>query len=452
MPGRVTVTAPIASGRETRPSEPTPRALDGGALDVVVVLIGVTIAALWSAHVQHYQVFRLWDSDEYYALAEQLASGAPVTASAPYVYRVLTPWIVARCCAAHIQQGFLIVNVMAGALGAVVLAIWLRRFVADWRVRALVTTAFVFEWLSPIRYVYYNPVYCDALLLLFLPLGLICLERCAERPSAANAIALVATTGVGILAREMMVLVPLAALLHRGLWTRSRGAVRVAALAGPLVAAAAATVIAHRGTEPRVAYSVVAAVGSQLRHKPLFSLVLPWFIAFGPLIAIVLYDWRETLRFLRREQHLAGFLAACAALSYVGGTDSERLLIFAAPVVYVLLGRSILRHATALAGAGLIAALLAAQLVSARVFWGIPDPTIEPTSLSGVPTLAGKIVSAMNRLFVMDDFYWNLWSNFGSRPFHLLRLTCYAAFSALIIVWLRARSSRVARMSASVQL
>jgi len=53
---------------------------------------------------------------------------------------------------------------------------------------------------------------------------------------------------------------------------------------------------------------------------------------------------------------------------------------------------------------------------------------------------------------ILNDFYWNLWSNFGSRPFHLLRLTWYAAFSALIIVWLRARSSRVARMSASVQL
>ena len=69
-----------------------------------------------------------------------------------------------------------------------------------------------------------------------------------------------------------------------------------------------------------------------------------------------------------------------------------------------------------------------------------------------MPTLAGKIVSAMNRLFVMNDFYWNLWSNFGSRPFHLLRLACYAAFSALIIAWLRARSSRVPRTSASVQL
>jgi hypothetical protein len=432
--------------------KPEERAADGRSLDIAAVLLAVAVAGLWSAHIQHYQVFRLWDSDEYYALAEQLASGAPVTASAPYVYRVLTPWIVARCCAAHIQQGFLIVNIVAGALGAVVLAIWLRRFVPDWRIRALVTAAFVFEWHAPVRYVYYNPVYADALLLLFLPLGLIFVARCAERPGAANAVALTAITFVGILAREMMLLVPLAALLHRGLWTRGRGAMRAAVLAGPVVAAAAATVIAHRGTHPRVDYSFLAAAAYHLRHKPLFSLVLTWFMTFGPLIAVVLYDWRDALQFLRREQHLAGFLAACTVLSYIGGHDTERYLIWAAPVVYVLIGRAIVRHRAVLASVGLATVLLAGQVVSERIFWGIPNPTIEPTSLSAVPTLPGKIVSAINRLIVMDDFYWNLWSNFGSRPFHLALLAVYAAFSALIIVWLRSRSARARWTAAPVQL
>jgi hypothetical protein len=445
---------PIASGPSRAASRPASRApeVEGGAAEIATVLLTVAVAALWSAHVQHYQVFRLWDSDEYYALAEQLASGAPVTASAPYVYRVLTPWIVAHCCPDHIQRGFLMVNSVAGALGAVVLAIWLRRFVTDWRVRVLVTAAFVFEWHAPVRYVYYNPVYADALLLLFLPLGLIFVERCAERPSMANATTLVAITGMGVLAREMMLLVPFAALLHPGLWRRPRGAVRIIALAGPVAAASAATFVAHRGTHPRVAYSFVEAVTYHLQHKPLFSLVLPWFITFGPVIAIVLYDWRETMRFLRREQYLGAFLVACAVLAYIGGHDTERYLIWSAPVVYVLLGRSIVRHRTALASIGLMTVLVCAQLVSERVFWGIPDPTIEPTSLLGVPTLSGKVASALNRLFVINDFYWNLWSNFGSRTFHIVLLVMYALCSALIIAWMRSRSLKAQWMSKRVQI
>jgi hypothetical protein len=401
-------------------------------------VIGLVIAAgLWSAHVQRYQVFRLWDADEYFALAEQLAAGRPVTASAPYVYRVLTPWLVARCCPADIQHGFLIVNIIAGALGAVVLALWLRRFVTDWRVRVLVTAAYIWEWHGPVRIPYYSPAYVDALLLMFLPLGLIFVERTAERPSRLNVVSLIAITGLGVLAREMMFLVPLSALLHRGLWQRTTGVGRATAIGGPTAAAIAATWIAHRGTDPRVAYSFVAAVGYHLTHKPLFSLVLTWFMTFGPVIAVVLYDWRDAVAFLRHHQHLAAYLIACAGLSYVGGHDTERYLIWAAPVVYVLIGRAIERNRTVLAGGALASALLIAQLISERVFWGIPDPRSTVTALADIPGLMPKAYSILNRLFVIDDFYWNLWSNFGSRPFHLLLLTLYVAFSAGVILSMR---------------
>jgi hypothetical protein len=407
----------------------------------LIWVIGIVIAAnLWSAHVQRYQGFRLWDADEYYALAEQLAAGQPVTASAPYVYRVLTPWLVAKCCPTHIQRGFLIVNVIAGALAAVVLALWLRRFVSDWRVRVLVTAAYIWEWHGPVRLPYYSPAYVDALLLMFLPLGLIFVERTAERFNGLNVAALIAITGLGVLAREMMLLVPISALLHRGLWARTRGAGRVVALGGPIAAAAAATWIAHRGTDPRVAYSFLAAVGFQLTHKPLFSLVLSWFMTFGPVIAVVLYDWRDAVAFLRRHQNLAAYLVLCAVLSYVGGTDTERLLSWAAPVVYVLIARAIERNWSVLAGSALAGVLLAAQLISERVFWGIPNPTSSATALTDVPGTLHKVYSVLNRLFVIDEFYWNLWSNFGSRPFHLLLLALYAAFSAVVIVWMTRRA------------
>jgi hypothetical protein len=417
----------------------------------LIWVIGLVIAAdLWSAHVQHYQVFRLGDADEYFTLAEQLAAGRPVTASAPFASRVLTPWLVATCCPANIQQGFLIVNIIAGGLGAVVLAWWLRRFVGDWRVRVLVTAAYIWEWHGPVRIPYYSPAYVDGLVLVFLPLGLIFVERTAERPSRLNVVSLIALTGVGVLAREIMFLVPVSALLHRGLWERTSGVRRATVLGGPIAAAIAATWIVRRGTHPRVAYSFAEAVGYQLTHKPLFSLGLTWFMTFGPVIAIVLYDWRNAVAFLRRHQHLAAYLVFCAGLAYVGGTDTERLLIWAAPVVYVLIGRAIERNRTVLAGGALASALLIAQLISERVFWGIPDQGSAVTALADIPGMLPKAYSILNRLFVIDDFYWNLWSNFGSRPFHLLLLMLYVAFSAVVVVWMRFRSTDQDRHPAPV--
>lgn len=405
-------------------------------------MLGIALVAMaWSAHVQHYQVFRLWDSDEYYVLAEQLAAGAPVTASAPYAYRVLTPWIVARCCAANIQRGFLIVNLVAGVLSALTLTYWLRRYVGDWRVRVLLAAAYIWEWHSPVRFPFYYPAYVDPLLLAFLPLGLECVERVAERPGPVNAGLLVAVTGLGVVAREMMMLVPLCAFFHRRLTSRGPARwTRIAALAALFALAGGAYLATQRGTMPRVSYSFLEAVGYHLRHKPIFSLALTWFMTFGPIVALALYDWRESGRLLVGERHLGAYLLACALFAYVGGHDTERYLIWAAPVVYVLIGRAIIRHRRALSSTGLIAALAVAQLVSARVFWGIPDPTETVTALSDVPGLPSKIESMLNRLFVVDSFHWNLWSNFGSRPFHLLLLALYAAFSALVIVWMRSRS------------
>jgi hypothetical protein len=46
-------------------------------------------------------------------------------------------------------------------------------------------------------------------------------------------------------------------------------------------------------------------------------------------------------------------------------------------------------------------------------------------------------------VFVIDDFHWNLWSNFGSRPFHLVQLAFYLAISATVIALMRRGAVRV---------
>ena len=48
-----------------------------------------------------------------------------------------------------------------------------------------------------------------------------------------------------------------------------------------------------------------------------------------------------------------------------------------------------------------------------------------------------------NRVFVIDDFHWNLWSNFGSRPFHLVQLALYLAVSAAVVALMHRGAMRL---------
>src|SRR6185436_8762939 len=98
-------------------------------------------------------------------------------------------------------------------------------------------------------------------------------------------------------------------------------------------------------------------------------------------------------------------------LAIVGGHDTERYLFWAMPVVYLLVAQAMVRHRQALHNTYFAAALILAQAVSARVFWGIPSPGSAVPTLAELPGRLEKTYSILNRLIVIDDFHWNLWSN-----------------------------------------
>jgi hypothetical protein len=183
-----------------------------------------------------------------------------------------------------------------------------------------------------------------------------------------------------------------------------------------------------------------------VQKKPLFTWVLAWFFTFGPVLAIVAYDWRRAVGFLADRRDLAVFLAFFAALSYAGGTDTERLLFWAMPVVYVLIGRAIEAEPRLFADWRVIAVLAAAQAVSARVFWPIPNPGTNVEPFTG-GSVASRVWPFINRIVVIDDFHWNLWSAFGSRPAHALTLAWDLAFVTAMAAWLARRARALRRAS-----
>jgi hypothetical protein len=265
-------------------------------------------------------------------------------------------------------------------------------------------------------------------------------ERLRQSPTAANGVAYAALVVLGTLAREAMLIVPACALVAATIDRRARTP-RLSWQAMALAGGVAAFLVVRASVDPRPGYGFVAAAAAQFANKPPESLLLAWFLAFGPVVAIVAYDWRATLTFLRERLDLAALLVQCTLLAYLGGTDTERLVLWSMPVVAMLVAQSLDRHRRLVQGAAVATMLAAGQLLSERVLWPVPDPGREAVALGETTRWPDRLYAIANRVFVIDDFHWNLWSSFGSRRFHFLQLAFYLALSAAIVLLMKRRAA-----------
>jgi hypothetical protein len=351
------------------------------------------------------------------------------------------PWLVGVLSPTDLAGGFKALNITAAAVACVLFALWLETAgIADRRLRLLLVTLFMAAWHGPVRFVYFAPTLVDPPLFACLLGGCLLIARLRNRFGWATLTALAAVCFIGALVRESMILVPAAFLFVNNPLppNRGRGGVPRSALPIPAAAAAAALAITRAVAHATPgAYSFADAAGKMIATKPLFTLPLAAFITFGPVLAIVIRGWRGAWRDLTGDQYLGAFLAGAVALAYVGGSDTERLLFWSAPAVYVLLGRAIARQRADLASPPLVAVWATLQALSCRLFWPVPDPDAIRPDWRAAHGLAGKAYALVNQVFGLDAFYLNLWSYFAESRVRLLQLAIYAGCSVALLLWMR---------------
>jgi len=309
----------------------------------------------------------------------------------------------------------------------------------------LTALLFVVSWLAPVRFVPFYPLYVDPPFLVMAFLGLLLIHRIRERWSWPLVHLLTLTCFVGTLCRETMLFVPLAfAAVNITIPRRPREhPVPLLARCLPLAAWVCAIALTRAFPfEPRYSFSLTGNALFLFKTKPFFTLPLAAFFTFGPVITLAAYEWLDGAKLLGEHVYLGVYALGCLATGYIGGHETERYWLWTAPLVYLLIARAIGRHKDALLrNAWVFVLLVGAQAVSERVFWSIPDPSSGVPAFTEAPWFLPRVWSALDRLVVIDDYFWNLWAYFGSRPFHLVQLCLDLAFAAFLVWWLRTHSA-----------
>jgi hypothetical protein len=313
-----------------------------------------------------------WDGAQYAELTSQCGR-TQLRALEPFTYRIGMPCLAALVPAPP-RMGLRVVNSAASVLLLFLLDAWLRRHLSN-TAATIALVAFAFHWLAPLRQVWWYPTYIDpgalcaivgALLLSqrFVPFVLVCFA--------------------GALIRETTIIVPIALLfgsriarlLPTPYWSVQDARVNFQTALAGVVATLAGIGLTHLIATPTSDYWIADAAFYWAYTKPLPEYLLAIFITYGPALSLLVVGWSAVKAHLTRFPEHAMMLALVLVLAWIGGSDTERFLMWGSPIMLLLIGKAAesVNWASAKPAA---AVLVVAQIVNGRWLLTIPPNFVE---------------------------------------------------------------------------
>lgn len=390
-----------------------------------------------------------FDGVFYYEIAQQITNDIAPHTDAPFVYRVGTPFLASLFFKESLVIGFKIINIVANLLSTILLILWLRLYLHDFRIRVFLVILFITQWHGPIRFVYFYPVSSDPWLYVFLLLGLIGIHKFKNRPDLGNTTLLGLVSLIGVMFREVVLVVSVALIFSTNPIPRIHGNLRswfnlgmqqvrprLIHVLHPLLFGIAGAIAVRCMVSQTNDYSFIKSTISWAYNKPLLSYIQAYFVSYGPVIMIPVVYWRRTINFLWANQSMLVYLVGFMVLAWVGGSDTERFLFWGMPIVYLLVGRVMQEKVTVWKSLWFVIFALLSQLVSQRICWTIPDYAngfLVPIPVLTIPS------SRFN--------YLDLWSYHGRRIIQFISLIEYLLVAIVGSLWLQrletlARSKR----------
>jgi len=353
-----------------------------------------------------------WDGIYYYKMTEQIQAGVrPVAGELPFVRRVGTPFLIAaysNFTGKNILDSALYINLIGAFITVVLLFFWLKLFFEEFWICALLCFLFMMAWYAPVRYSFYVPLTSDAWGAVWFVGGLLLLHGVRKSYSNKNnrafiiyitAYALV--IAIGTLFREsnaILCVLPFFVLNPFKNVHFSSGAVKISHgiqllkktgklyfiwqtlfLFIPLIFILLINMMIRKLTvvTDLNGYSYLQNVLSWFFTKSLPEYLLGVLIAFGPVILLVPFFYRQYKSLLWERQELGVLLIISLLFGFIGGTDTERILLMSGfPVILLLLGISI-KGIFNSSQRWWLYVLFILQTISFRFFWSLPDHTVK---------------------------------------------------------------------------
>ena len=397
-----------------------------------------------------------WEGVAYYQVAQQFAKGQPIAAEAPMVYRIGTPFLVSKVAPHDIFLGYKIVNAIANFLTLCLLVVWLRLYLRDWRVRTGLALLFLIQWDTPVRWLWFCPAHTDPWLWVFLLSGLIAIHRYREGENARLWLgALCAISAVGVVFREVALVLPMMLLFARNPFGRQEALQTVRHDDGslwldlnpktsrirlqwsdllPLVCGVIVWLLVKNLATPTEEFSFLRTAVQWLRVKSPINYLHGWMLAYGVVIFLPMFFWRQAWAFLKTRQDFVVYLLFFVLMGYIGGTDTERLLYWSMPVVFVMTGKVVENNHVILRSTPLLLFLGVCQLIASRAFLLIPDYT------HGIESHSIPIFTPLWNAYFMDLFSFH-----GTPKVMWISLLEYVAFAGIFCFWLARRRAIMTR-------
>ena len=405
---------------------------------VAAIFLAVNLV---SALVQHPLTFhggKAWELSVYYDLASQLRHGLPLIGAAPAVYRIGAPWLAA-ILPFDIERNFFLISLTANVVTIGSLVILLRMFVDSWKIRTALLAAFMLHWLGPIRFLYFVAADTDAIAIMVIVLGLLAIERWKRRERPVDYLVVLAVVILGSFFREIALTIGVLFLFvptfidEEGLNMK-----RLMLTLTPIVCGAAALAGLHYFIHAKEEYSFASSALNWSYTKSLPVFLLGIAIAIGPVACLLVLDWKRTAQLLRQHREIGAGLALVLLLALVGGSDTERFILWGTPLILIVYGSWFERNRVVLRDYAFVGILVVLQLIAERLFWTTPDLGY---SVTNTPIFLTSLSS--------NAYYLNLYSYHAPKAVSALMLLEYLAVYAVIISWAAYATSRRRREMAA---
>jgi hypothetical protein len=394
----------------------------------LLILAAIVFSGLYQKQIT-FQNGRCWDGLEYCKMAEQIVNNQPISARAPFVYRIGTSFLAAKLFPYDLNYGFKFINICAGVVGIYLLWFWLTLFIQNKAVRSLLSASYIFYWQAPLRFSFYFPFHADSIALMFLFAGLILLKYIIDAYSIKKLIFFTGITFIGVFFREICLIPALILILikiypvqtlksnptqtlpaREGFKKKSNPTqtlptredfktgiktffnnffsslspfgegfklssefVMSSVYIVPLFLGITGIIITHFLGSQDNNYSFFKSAVFWIYKKAVFQYFHAWFLSIGSIFTVVLYYFSENIEFMKKNKYIFIHLLIMIFISFAGGSDTERMIIWSVPVIYVLIGNIVSKHKNVFNSPIILIIIILTQLISIRAFLLIPD-------------------------------------------------------------------------------